>query len=144
MYLEPCQTSKVECLTKKVNRFKPLTIFTKQSILDPWQDSGYASGSLKLFCHSFKRDTWEGWYMPNWLYSIHSKQRMFPCSNVIHGSTTFKLTKVNKDYRKTLFKLLNLVFLFFLLFSSFQCTRKIFHKQKWCVSFFTRLLHASN
>ena len=26
-------------------------------------------------------------------YSIHSKQRIFPYSNVIHGSTTFKLTK---------------------------------------------------
>ena len=26
-------------------------------------------------------------------YSIHSKQRIFSYSNVIHGSTTFKLTK---------------------------------------------------
>ena len=60
MYLEPCQTSKIECLTKKVNRFKPLTIFTKQSILDVWQGSGYAFGSLKLFFHGFKRDTREG------------------------------------------------------------------------------------
>ena len=26
-------------------------------------------------------------------YSIHSKQRIFPYSNVIHGSATLKLTK---------------------------------------------------
>ena len=60
MYLEPCQASKIERLIKKVNRFKPLTIFTKQSILDVWQGFGYVSGSLKLFCHGFKRDTREG------------------------------------------------------------------------------------
>ena len=40
------------------------------SILDIWQGSEYASGSLKLFCRGFKRDTREGWYMPNWLYFI--------------------------------------------------------------------------
>ena len=57
MYLEPCQTSKIECLTKNVNRFKPLTIFSKQPILDVWQGSGYASGSLKLFYRGFKRDS---------------------------------------------------------------------------------------
>ena len=27
-------------------------------------------------------------------YSVHSKLRTFPYSEVIHGSTTFKLTKV--------------------------------------------------
>ena len=29
-------------------------------------------------------------------YSIHSKQRIFPYLEVIHGSATFKLMKVNK------------------------------------------------
>ena len=67
-------------------------------------------------------------------YSIHSKQRIFAYSNVIHGSTTFKLTK---GYQENANQLLNLMFLFFLLFSSFQCTRQKFHKQKWYMLFFT-------
>ena len=32
----------MECLTKKVNDFQPLTIFAKNSILDVWQGSEYA------------------------------------------------------------------------------------------------------
>ena len=66
MNLEPCETSKIVCLTKKVGRLKPLTIFIKQSVWDVWQGSGYAFGSLQLFFHDFQRDTREDWYMPNW------------------------------------------------------------------------------
>ena len=51
-------------------------------------------------------------------YSIHSKQRIFPYSNVIHGSTTFKLTEGQQVLKNN--QLLNLMFLFFLLFPSFQ------------------------
>ena len=47
-----------------------LIIFIRQSVLDIWQGSEYASGSLKLFCSGFKRATREGWYMPNWLHFI--------------------------------------------------------------------------
>ena len=45
---EPCQTSKMKCLTKKVNGFQPLSIYAKNSILDIWQGSDYVSGLLKL------------------------------------------------------------------------------------------------
>ena len=68
---------------KKVNGFCPLTIFEKHSVLDGWQGSEYASRLLELLCCGSKRDTWEGWYMPNW----------FPYSGVIHGSAAFKLIK---------------------------------------------------
>ena len=57
----------MECLTKKVNGFKPVTSFAKHSILDAWHDSKYVSGLSKLFCPGSKRDTREGWYMPKWL-----------------------------------------------------------------------------
>ena len=42
-YSEPCRTSKMEVLGKIVSRFLFLTIFTKSSILDVWQDSEFAS-----------------------------------------------------------------------------------------------------
>ena len=60
-------SSKMECLSTKVNRFEPLTIFAKHSILDVWQGSQYAPGLLKLFCRVSKRDKRAGWYMPAWL-----------------------------------------------------------------------------
>ena len=53
----------MECLTKKVNDFQPLTInFVKHSILDIWQGSEYAFGLLKLLCRGSKKDTREDWY----------------------------------------------------------------------------------
>ena len=52
-------------------------------------------------------------------YSIHSKQRLFPYSNVIHGSTTFKLTK---GLKKNVFVL---SFIFFVLTK----IRQKLHKQ---------------
>ena len=42
-YSEPCQTSKMKCFPKRVNGQKPLSIFTKHSILDAWQGSAYDS-----------------------------------------------------------------------------------------------------
>ena len=42
-YSETYQTSKIEVFTKIVNGFSFLTIFTKSSILDIWQDSEFAS-----------------------------------------------------------------------------------------------------
>ena len=56
-------------------------------------------------------------------YSINSKQRIVPYSNVIHVSTTFELTKGEQGLKKNN-QLLNLMFLFFLLFYSFQCTKQ--------------------
>ena len=76
------------------NDLKPFTIFAKHSILDVWQDSEYSSGLLKLFCPGSR-------YMGMLAiisadYSIHSKLRIFPLfwSHTVHGSTTFKQTKV--------------------------------------------------
>ena len=42
-YSERCQTSKMEVFTKIVSSFLLLTIFTKSSILDVWQDFEQAS-----------------------------------------------------------------------------------------------------
>ena len=56
-------------------------------------------------------------------YSIHSKQRIFRYSEVIHESSTFKLTKGEQRLKKN-DHLLNLMFLFFLSFSLFQCSRQ--------------------
>ena len=53
-------------------------------------------------------------------YSIHSKLRIFAYSEVIHGKPTFKLTKGLQSLKKN-DQLLNLMFLFVLSFSSFQC-----------------------
>ena len=55
-------------------------------MLDVWQGSEYTYGLLKLLCRVSKRD-------PK-LISIDSELRVFPDSEVIHGSITFRLTKV--------------------------------------------------
>ena len=97
-----------------------MTIFAKHSILDVWQGSEYASGLLMLLCHG--SDIWKvGICQTD--YSIHSKLRVFPYSEIIHGSKTFKLMK-GKQRLKNNDKLLNLMFLFFLSFSLFQYPRK--------------------
>ena len=41
--LKPSQTSKMELYVKIINGFHPLTIFTKSSVLEFWQDSKYTS-----------------------------------------------------------------------------------------------------
>ena len=43
MYSESCQTPKMEHLPKRVNGYRLLTIFSKYSVFDLWQDSKYAS-----------------------------------------------------------------------------------------------------
>ena len=45
VYSDSCQISKMKRFAKIINSFKPLTIFTKHSILDIWQGSEYASDS---------------------------------------------------------------------------------------------------
>ena len=40
-YLKPSRTSRMENLVKKVNRFQPLTMFAKSSILDMRLGSEY-------------------------------------------------------------------------------------------------------
>ena len=61
-----------------------MTIFGKHFILDVWQGSEYASGLFKLFCRGSKRDTQEGWYMPNWLsYSLRTSPQNLPRPSAI-------------------------------------------------------------
>ena len=79
---------------KKVNGFYPLTIFAKHSILDVWQGSEYASGLLKLLCRGWIQGKVD---ICQTDYSIYLKLRISPYSEVIHGISTFKLTKVNKS-----------------------------------------------
>ena len=43
---ELCQTSKMECITKIDNIWKPFIIFVKNSILDAWRGFKYAFGAL--------------------------------------------------------------------------------------------------
>ena len=69
-------------------------------------------------------------------YSIHSKQRIFPYSKVIHGSTTFKLTKGQQGLKKNN-QILNLVFCSSFYFLRSNVPDKKFHKQKWYLLFFT-------
>ena len=56
-------------------------------------------------------------------YSLHSKLRIFSYSEVIHASTTFKLTKGYEKLKKN-DQILNLMFLFFLSFSLLLCPRQ--------------------
>ena len=49
-----CQTSKMKHFAKIVSDWKPLTIFTKRSTLEVWQDSRYATAisTAVLITHS--------------------------------------------------------------------------------------------
>ena len=46
VYLEPSQTSKIELSAKIFNSLKPVTIFSKSSILDVWLSFEYASAKI--------------------------------------------------------------------------------------------------
>ena len=69
--------------------------------------------------------------------SICSKLRIFPYSEVIHTSKTFKLMKGQQRLKKNN-QLLNLIFLFFN-FLLFDVSDSMCHKQKWCMLFSTRI-----
>ena len=125
----------MECLTQKLMAFTHL-FSKKHSILDASQGSEYASGLLKLFFPASKRNARKV-DICHTDYIIHFKLRIFPYSETIHGSTTFKLMKCSQRLKKN-DQLLNLMFLFF----HFLCSNvpdKKCHKQKWCVLFFTRI-----
>ena len=62
-------------------------------------------------------------------YSIHSKQRIFPYSNVIHGSTTFKLTRV-KEKQSTI--KLDVLVLSFILFVPMYQTKSFINRSGTC------------
>ena len=81
----------MECFTKIVKCFWLLTIFAIDSMLDVWQGSEYASGLLNLFYSGLKRDTLE-WLLHAKLIIVFTS-KFFPYSEVMHGSTIFKLIK---------------------------------------------------
>ena len=54
VYLEPCETSKMEHLAKIVKGCQPLTIFAKSSVLDVGLGSECSSGFLKSCDEYFK------------------------------------------------------------------------------------------
>ena len=70
-----------------------MIIFTKHSIFDVWNGSEHISGLFKLFSGGSQRDTRDCLiyakliivFTPNLEFSLYSE--------VIQGSTTFKLTK---------------------------------------------------
>ena len=50
-YSEPCQTSKIERFARTTNGWKPLTTFSKRSIIKVWQGSQYTPTVAKMNTH---------------------------------------------------------------------------------------------
>ena len=72
---------------------KKMIIFTKHSILNVWHGSEYTSGLPYLFCPGSERDTQDCWLYAKLIIVFTSNLEFSPDSEVIDGSTTFKLTK---------------------------------------------------
>ena len=72
---------------------KKMIIFTKHSPLDVWHGSEYTSGFLRLFCHGSQRGTRDGLIYAKLIIVFTPNVEFSPYSEVIHESTTFKLTK---------------------------------------------------
>ena len=70
-----------------------MIVFTKYSILDVWNGSEYTSGLLKLFCPGSQRHTQDCLIYAKLIIVFTPNLEFSPYSEVIHGSTTFKLTK---------------------------------------------------
>ena len=106
-YSEPCQTPKVDCLTKKANGFQPLTNFAKQPSYIFDRVLNMSLDYLSSFAVVLRRmDRNIEIYQTD--YSIPSKLEFSPYSEVIHGVTTFKLTESQQRLKKNdqLFSLL--------------------------------------
>ena len=78
----------MEHLTEKSNYIQMFTIFAKHSILDVWQCSEYASGSLQLFCHGYVGTL----IYAKLIIAFPPNLEFSPQSEVIDGTTTFTLT----------------------------------------------------
>ena len=83
----------MECFAVIVNGFYSLTIFAKKFILDVWQGSEYTSELLKLFSHGSKSDTQEHLIYTKLIIVFTPNLEFSPYFEVVHGSTTFKLTE---------------------------------------------------
>ena len=73
---------------------KKLISFTKHSISDIRHGSEYTAGLIKLFCHGYQRDTRDCLIHDKLIIVFTPNLKVPPYSEVISGSTTFKLTKV--------------------------------------------------
>ena len=67
--------------------------FRKHSILNIWHGSEYTSGLLKLFWRRSQRNSRDCLIYAKLIIVFTPNLAFFPYSEVIHGSTTFKLTK---------------------------------------------------
>ena len=65
-------------------------------------------------------------------YTVHSKLRIFPLFLIHTWKCNIQAITIDLKRLKQNNHLFNLIFLFFLSFSSFQC-----HNQKWCMLSFT-------
>ena len=102
-----------------------MAIFAKHSILDVWQDSVYASGLLNLPCCSCKRDTWEGWYMLNWLY--YQLHLFWSHTWQYNIQANKRLTKVKEKLSTIKFDIFFLSFIFFVSMSQTISVIKVEH-----------------
>ena len=109
-----------------------MNVFAKHPILDVWQSSKYASGLFKLFCSGSKRYTGKRLIHTKLIIVFILNLGFFPYSEVIHGRTTFKLTKVNKGERKIISCSIWCFGSFFFFILTLKC-----HKQKWHMLIFT-------
>ena len=122
----------MKCFTK--NKW----LFLQNTILDLWHGSEHTSGLLKLFCRGSQRYTQDCLiyakliivFTPNWEFS--------PNSEIIHESTTFKLTK---GYQRLKKKDNYSILCFWPFFHFLLCNApdSKCYKQKWSVLFFTRI-----
>ena len=92
-YSELCQTSNMKWLRKKLTA-SSRCLFWQNTFLHAWQGSEYIFGLLKLFCCRFKRDTREHLIYAKLIIVFTLNLAFSPCSEVIHRTTKFKLTKV--------------------------------------------------
>ena len=115
-----------------------MTIFAKQSILDVWQGSEYASGLLKLFCPGSRKDTQECLLYIKLIIVFTPHLEFFPYYEVI---PYMEAQQANKSITK-IKKMINYsIWCFWSLFHFFHSnvTDNTCHRQRWCVLFFTRI-----
>ena len=94
-------------------------------------------GLLKLFCCVSQRDTQDCLIYAKLIIVFTPDLKFSPFSEVIHGSTTFKLTKGKQRLKKKLFHLM--FFLSFFHFLNWNVPDNKCYKQKWSMLFFTQI-----
>ena len=117
-----------------------MIIFAKQSTLDVWQSSEYASGLLKLFCLGSKRNTQEYWLYVKLMIVFTPNFEFFPYSEVIQYMEVQHSSE--QKYNKNFKKMINYsIWCFWPLFHFFHSNvpDSKCHRQRWRVLFFARI-----